>query len=163
MRSKSSFVLVLLTLATRGTAAAQDRAAPDRAPVITVTGCVQRESAVLQPAFLAGRTGLENEFVITFARVNPSDLEPPPPESAEPPDSVGTVYRLTGSKEQDLKQFLAQRIQVTGAFKDPKAVATTRSPLHGRAGRLTPADTPEIVIDTYKLVSEVCSPPVKAK
>jgi len=114
-------------------------------------------------AFVAGRAGMENEFVLTFARVNPSDLEPPPPEAAEPLDSVGAAYRLTGPKEAGLKQFLGQRIQVTGAFKDPKAAEATRAPVHGRAGQLTPADTPEIVIDTFKLVSEVCSPPVKVK
>jgi len=162
MRFASSVVPLLVLLAP-ASVAAQGRPVPDRAPVITVTGCVQRESAVLRPAFVAGRAGMENEFVLTFARVNPSDLEPPPPEAAEPSDSVGAAYRLTGPKEAGLKQFLGQRIQVTGAFKDPKAAEATRAPVHGRAGQLTPADTPEIVIDTFKLVSEVCSPPVKVK
>lgn len=163
MRFAKASITILVMLAAGGRAAAQGRPVPVRQPVVTVTGCVQRESAVLQPAFITGRAGMDKEFVLTFARLNPSDLQPPPPESIEPPDAVGTVYRLTGPKEAGLTQFLSQRIQVTGTFKDAKAAAAIRSPMHARAGQLTPADTPEIVIDTFKLVSEVCSPPVKSK
>ena len=140
--------------------------APARAPYVVVMGCVQKESTVLAPDPKSHGADMDKEFVLTFSVLSPdlqqSELPKPAADASGMPGYVGAVYRLTGRKEGELKQFVGQRIEVTGSFKDKdKAAAAMKGAKVGRAGQLTPDDTPEIIIDTYRLVSEVCSPPVK--
>ena len=140
--------------------------APTRPPYIVVMGCVQRESSVLKPDPSSPGAGMDKEFVLTFSVLSPdlqqSELPKPAADASGLPGYVGAVYRLAGPKEGELKQFVGQRVQVTGTFKDQdKAAAAIKAGKIGRAGELTPDDTPEIIIDTYRLVSEVCSPPIK--
>src|SRR6476661_4119641 len=95
---------------------------------VTVAGCVQPESAVLKRNPVAGSVGMGDEFVLTFATLNPSGSEGAKPDvtAAPPAEPVGTsgspgnfgkVYRVTGEKESDLKSLVGQRVEITGTFK----------------------------------------------
>jgi len=152
---------------------AVDQASPGAA--ITVAGCVQKETSVLKSkmpaAGAAAEVGMSDEFVLTNALLNPktSSLEPkpdvePPPDApvgtSGSPGNFGKVYRATGAKENDLKAFVGQRVEITGTFKhddDAKAelgaVGTS-----GRivVGELTAANTPEITITAIKPVAGSC-------
>lgn len=145
---------------------AVDQKAPDSA-VITVAGCVQKESAVLKRNPAAADIGMGDEFVLTFAALTAAG-EAPKPDVQAPPEAVGTsgtpgdfgkVYRVTGDKENELKGFVGQRVQITGSFKNKEDAADKLSSI-GTSGRteLTPANTPEITIATITPMSGTCAP-----
>src|SRR5262245_12710082 len=150
------------------TAQADQKAAPS--PGITVSGCVQKESAVLKRNPAAGDAGMGDEFVLTFAALNVAGEAPKPDaKPAEPaapsgaPGSFGTVYRVTGDKENELKALVGQRVEIAGNFKDKDKVADAISSVgtSGRNVELTPANTPEITIESIKPLTGTCSPAIK--
>jgi hypothetical protein len=147
-------------------------AALAQAPAITVSGCVQKESAVLKRAPVVGNVGMDDEFVITFAKAGGADATAaePKPDTEPPPQATGTsgsasnfgtVYRLTGDKEKDLKSYLGQRVEITGSLKD-KEKATDAMSSMGTSGKdITPSNTAELTIDTIKPLSGACTPAIK--
>ena len=149
---------------------ANQKAASD-SPAVTLSGCVQNESAVLQRNPAAGNLGMGDEFVLTFAAVNPAAGETakpevqPSPAGGTPgaPGNFGKVYRMTGDKEKELKNYVGQRVQITGTFKSKEDAADAMSSVGttGRTGDLTPANTPEITITTVTPASGTCAPVVK--
>src|SRR6266849_5390156 len=73
------------------TAAAADQATTTAS--ITITGCVQPEMSVLKRDPAAGAIGMNDEFVLTHARLNPkgSSADQPQPEAQPPAGApVGT-------------------------------------------------------------------------
>ncbi|PYR92151.1 MAG: hypothetical protein DMF84_14560 [Acidobacteria bacterium] len=142
---------------------------------ITVSGCVLKESSVLKKGALgtAGMgIGMGDEFVLTQAKLNESKTATEKPEAqataAQPNEPAGTagtgnnfgkVYRLTGEKENDLKNYVGQRVEIVGMFKhqeDAKAEAAAV----GTSGReLTAANTPEITITSIIPSTGSCSVP----
>ena len=146
---------------------AGDQTSP--AMTITVSGCVRNETAVLKRSPIAGEVGMTDEFVLTNSLLNPkASATDQPATPADAPvatsgslGSFGKVYRVTGDKENELKAFVGQRVEISGRFKhdeDAKvelgAVGTS-----GRvvAGELTPANTPEITITAIKPIAGACS------
>src|SRR6187401_1444653 len=82
-------------------------------PLVSVAGCVQKETSVVQRNPVATNVGMDDEFVITFAKLLPAtgtttepkpDVAPPadPVGTSVSPGNFGTVYRLTGDKEKEL-------------------------------------------------------------
>ncbi len=71
---------------------------------------------------------------------------------------------MTGDKESELKPYVGQRVEITGAFKnETDAKAEIASMGKGdKAGELTPTNTPEITIAAIKPVPGTC-PAVGAK
>jgi hypothetical protein len=69
---------------------------------------------------------------------------------------------VTGNKENELKPYVGQRVEITGAFKndvDAKAeLASLGVKKRSVTGELTPANTPEITITAIRPVSGSCSP-----
>jgi hypothetical protein len=148
-------------------------------PAITVSGCVQPETSVLKRNPAAGEVGMSDEFVLTKAALKtasssmekpPAGAEPPagaPPPAAEPvgtsgsASNFGKVYRVTGDKESELKTYVGQRVEITGAFKDEADAKTELSAVgtSGRAvtGELTPQNTPEITITAIKPIAGSCA------
>lgn len=150
----------------------QHQATPSE--TVTIAGCVQKESAVLKRNPVAGNVGMDDEFVLTHAAKGsaPGANDVPKPDVSEPPAAVGTsgmagnfgtVYRLTGDKESELKGYVGQRVEITGSFKheDKAADAMSAAGTSGKAGDLTPANTPEITIEAIKPVSGTCAPAIK--
>jgi len=144
---------------------------------ITVSGCVLKESSVLKRGAMASATmgaGMGDEFVLIQAKLNDSPSATEKPEAgaapAQPNEPVGTsgseknfgkVYRLTGEKENDLKNYVGQRVSIVGMFKheedakaDAGAVGTS-----GQGGELTAANTPEITITSITPSTGSCSVP----
>jgi hypothetical protein len=143
---------------------------------ITVSGCVLKESSVLKRGALGATTmGMGDEFVLTQARLGESTTATEKPESdtkAQPNEPVGTsgteanfgkVYRLTGDKENDLKSYVGQRVQIIGMFKHEEDAKAETGPVgtSGRApsGELTAANTPEITITSVTPSTDSCSVP----
>ena len=144
---------------------------PAQSPsVVSFVGCVQNESSVLKRNPVAGNIGMGDEFVLTFAKPAPAPGadEPKPeaaPEPAAPsgsPSNFGTVYRLTGDKEKELKSYVGQRVEISGTFKDKEKMTDAMSSV-GTSGKteLTPANTAEITIDSIKPASGSCAPAIK--
>jgi hypothetical protein len=143
------------------------RAQPASSPIVTVIGCVAKETAVLKGGAAVGDTGMGDEFVLTNSKLSAGapSADPAPP-AAEPPatDPVGTsgsasnfgkVYRVTGDKEGDLKAFAGQRVEISGLFKneaDAKAEMGSGRP----AGEPTRQNSPEITITSVKPSSGSC-------
>ena len=132
---------------------------------ITVAGCVQKEADVLKRTGLAGSIGMVDEFVLTNAsNRTPMDSQEPKPEEPTGTSGLlgtpGKVYRLTGGKEPDLRSFVGQRVEITGAMKRGSDDARDFDP--GRRGNssaeLTPDKTPEITIASIRPVPGMCSP-----
>jgi len=144
-------------------------AAIAQSPAVTVSGCVQKESLVLKRTPVAANVGMDDEFVLTFAKQGPAAASEPAPDEPKPEatgtsgsaGNFGTVYRLTGDKEKDLKSYVGQRVEISGALKDKEKTTDTMSSI-GTSGReLTPANTAEITIDTIKPLSGACTPAIK--
>jgi hypothetical protein len=148
------------------------------AQAFTVTGCVQKEAAVLKRSAVAGNVGMSDEFVLTNALLKKSDAvsdkaktetEPPSAEtpSAEPvgtsgsASNFGKVYRVTGDKESELKTYVGQRVEIAGSFKKDEDAKTELGAVgtSGRAvaGEPTTENTPEITITSIKPVPGSCS------
>jgi hypothetical protein len=92
-----------------------------------------------------------DEFVLTRATLkggSTPSADQPPADTQPPSSTVGTsgsagpgkVYRLTGDQEKDLKAFAGQRVEITGAFKNPEDAGRPVT------GEPTPENTPEITI-----------------
>lgn len=156
----------------QATPASPAAAAPaTESPVVTVIGCVQKETAVLKGnVATAAEPGMGDEFVLTNSKLStgaPSTDQPAPAEPAAT-DPVGTsgsasnfgkVYRVTGDKESDLKAFVGQRVEISGAFKneaDAKTELSTVGTSGRTAGELTKQNTPEITIATIKPSTGSC-------
>jgi hypothetical protein len=149
-----------------------DQKAPTDLPAVSLAGCVQKESAVLKRNPAAGNFGMNDEFVLTFAAITPATGETPKPEgqpspaaggTSNAPGNFGRVYRVTGDKEAELKNYVGQRVQITGTFKSKDEAADAMSSVGttGRTGDLTPANTPEITITSITPTSGTCAPVVK--
>jgi len=142
---------------------------PPQAPSVSFAGCVQKESSVLQRTPIAGSVGMDDEFVLTFAKPAPAPgAEPKPdvtPESTGTSGSAGnfgTVYRLTGDREKELKSYVGQRVEISGTIKEKEKATDAMSSI-GTSGKtdITPSNTAEITIDAIRPVSGACAPVVK--
>lgn len=149
-----------------------DRMADQKAmsSTVKVAGCVQAETAVLKRDTVTGQTGMGDEFVITQAKLNRSTGAMEKPQTETPPSEAtgtsgsmgpGKVYRVTGDKESDLKNYVGQRVEIVGSFKndeDAKRETATGTSGTTPTGELTAANTPEITIDSVRAISGSCSP-----
>jgi hypothetical protein len=144
---------------------------------ITVSGCVLKESSVLKRGAIGSATmgaGMGDEFVLTQAKLSDSKTATEKPEAgaapAQPNEPAGTsgsanfgkVYRLTGEKENDLKNYVGQRVEIVGMFKheeDAKAEAGAVGTSGRPAGELTTANTPEITITSVTPSTGSCPVP----
>jgi len=152
--------------------------APDQKPdqksdaVITVAGCVQPEASVLKRPAIARNIGMGDEFVLTRSILakGTSSMDKPPTEAAPPePETAGTsgsagnfgkVYRVTGQKENELKPYVGQRVEITGTFKHDEDAKAELGAI-GTSGRVvsgepTPENTPEITIVSIRAVPGAC-------
>jgi len=141
-------------------------------PIVTVIGCVQKETAVIKGNAAGAEPGMGDEFVLTNSKLSPgapSTAEPPSPTDPKSADPVGTsgsasnfgkVYRVTGDKETDLKSLVGQRVQISGVFKN-EADAKTELSTVGTSGRaaaeITKENTPEITISSVKPSTASCA------
>lgn len=151
---------------------AMDQKPGSESQAVTVTGCIQPETAVLKRNPVAGTIGMGDEYVVTRATLNPgAGTDMPKPDVQTPRQPTGTsgstgfgrVYRLTGSQERDLKVYVGQRVEIVGRFKDKNTLKDELSSIgtSGRTGELTPENTPEIVIDSFKATTGACAPIAK--
>jgi len=139
-------------------------AQPADSPVVTVTGCVQKETAVLKGnAATAAEPGMGDEFVLTNSKLStgaPAAGDPPAPaEASGSASNFGKVYRVTGDKESDLKAFVGQRVEISGAFKnaaDAKTELSTVGTSGRTAGEPSKQNTPEITIAAVKPSTGAC-------
>ena len=141
---------------------------------ITVTGCVQNESAVLKRNPVAANIGMGDEFVLTNAAVTPPpgsneapkpDVQPPEPTGTSGSTGLGVVYRLTGDKERELKTYVGQRVSIVGSLKEKEGATDKMSSIGttGKAagGAWTPENTRELTIDSIAAATGTCGPLVK--
>jgi hypothetical protein len=145
-----------------------DQKAP---PVITVTGCVQKESVVLKRNPAAAAIGMSDEFVLTSAAIAPapggndtpkSDVQPQEPTATSgSAGSVGPVYRVTGDKEGELKAYLGQRVAITGRVKEKEKATDKMSSIGTTGGAWTPENTPEVLIESIAAAPGACAPLIK--
>jgi len=140
-----------------------------QAPSVSFAGCVQKESSVVKRNPVAGDVGMDDEFVLTFARpAPPPGAEPKPDVTPEPTGTsgsignFGTVYRLTGEREKDLKSYIGQRVEISGTVKEKDKITDAMSSV-GTSGKteITPSNTAEITIDSIRPVGGACPPVVK--
>ncbi len=137
---------------------------PAAAPV-TVVGCVQKEADVLKRTPLTGAAGMGDEFVLTHAMLKPDAASADRPAQPEPAPvgtsgtDPGTVYRVTGDKEKDLKDYIGQRVEITGAFKQNTDAKSEMGSIgtSGKPGELNPANTAEISIESFRATSGSCA------
>jgi hypothetical protein len=138
------------------------------AATITVAGCVQPEKDVLKRNAAVGDVGMSDEFVLIHSALNPKPAADEP-KPAEPPaeapvgtsgsaSNFGKIYRVTGDKEKELKPFVNQRVEITGAFKNETGAKAEIASVgtKGTAGE-SPANTPEITITAIKPIAGMCT------
>jgi hypothetical protein len=158
----TSFGAIAMLVTT--TALAQTpQAQPDPTQSVTVTGCVRNEADVLKRPAAAGNVGMGDEFVLTQSVIQTAARPPAPPEPADASGSaLGKVYRVTGDQEATLKSHLGHKVEIAGTFK---SVADARTELGaiGTSGRPpataaepTAMNTPEITINSIRMISETC-------
>ena len=167
---------ILFCAATAGAQTAAQAPADQKAgadsPAITVAGCVQNESGVLKANPVSRGIGMGDEFVIVQAVLSRGGTDKPAePPAAEPgttpaaPGNFGKVYRVTGDKESELKNYVGQRVEIAGTFKHDEDAKAELGAI-GTSGRtpsteLTPENTPEITITAIRPVSGACAVAIK--
>jgi len=145
---------------------------PNPSQTITVTGCVNNETDVLKRPAVAGKVGMADEFVLTQATIKTGAPAAEPTPATEPaqPEPTGTsgmspfgkVYRVTGDQEAALKAHLGHRVEIAGTFKSETdalrelgAIGTSGKP-PATPAEPTAMNTPEITINSIKMLSETC-------
>jgi hypothetical protein len=173
MNSRAVYGFVAAACLSCAVVSAQSQAAPPSpaagaqaadSPVVTVIGCVQKETAVLKGnAATAAEPGMGDEFVLTNSKLSTGapamDQPPASPEASGSPSNFGKVYRVTGDKESDLKALVGQRVEISGAFKnaaDAKTELSTVGTSGRTAGEPSKQNTPEITIATVKPSTGSC-------
>jgi hypothetical protein len=136
---------------------------------VTIVACVVKESDVLKSrAAMAENAGMGDEFVLTLVEMK-SDAPAQKPATDAPmaglENRFGKVYRATGDKEQELKTYVGQRVQITAVFKNEAdatrelgATGTSGSP---SASQPTIDNTPELTIQSIAPAAGSCAPIVK--
>ena len=138
---------------------------------VTLVACVVKESDVLKArTAMAGNAGMSDEFVLTLAELKSDTPAAKSPTDAAPAiagleNRFGKVYRATGDKERDLKNFVGQRVEITAVFKN-EADATRELGATGTSGSPSAAqptidNTPELTIQSIAPSAGSCSPAVK--
>jgi hypothetical protein len=137
MRPQPIAVAIALALTSSADAQVPAPAAPQPGAMVTVEGCITRESAT--------RSSAPAQFVLTD-HSKPTPVPPGrTPETSSGATSSGNpapmrpmyVLRTQGEKV-DLAAHLNQRVRVTGATTAPM----TTAPLAGRSPEATPNPTP---------------------
>jgi hypothetical protein len=137
---------------------------------VTIVACVQKESDVLKPRMSMPATpGSGDEFVLTNSAMKsdtPAEAATAAAAPAQPSmataNSFGKVYRATGDREKELKQYVGQRVEVVAVFKDAAdAAATGTSGSAAVTGELTVANAPELTIQSITPAPGSCAPIVK--
>jgi hypothetical protein len=145
-------------------------AAIAQSPSLTVSGCVQKQSLVLKGAPVAANAGMDDEFVLTNAKPGAAPVAGEPAPAEPKPEATGTsgsagnfgiVYRLSGDKEKELKSYVGQRVEISGAVKEKEKATDAMSSAGTGARELTPANTAEITVDSIKPLSGACTPAIK--
>jgi hypothetical protein len=137
MRAAPIAVALALALTASLSAQAPTPAAPQPGAMVTVEGCVTRESAT--------RSSAPGQFVLTD-QAPPSTPPGRTPETSSGAITSGTttvparkMYVLrTQAESVDLVAHVNQRVRVTGATTAPQ----TTSPLAGRSPEATPNPSP---------------------
>ena len=123
--------------------------------LITVAGCVDKEASVLKRPAIARNIGMSDEFVLTravLARGTSSadkpqtETEPPTSETAGTSGSAGNfgkVYRATGQKENELKPYVGQRVEITGTFKHDEDAKAELGAI-GTSGRVVSGELDQV-------------------
>ncbi len=147
---------------------AQQQPASQMSKTITVVGCVARQSDVLEGATSSpANPAMGDEYVLTHASLKSSESPSTGSEAkSEAPagmqNSFGKVYRATGDKEDSLKTYVGQRVQVTGMFKDSedatRELGATGTSGSSAAARPTVSNTPEFTIESVTPTSGSCTP-----
>jgi hypothetical protein len=140
---------------------------------VTLSGCVLTAASVLKPEAMGTTAGTGDAFVLTQAKSSDpsSAIEKPEADTAaQPNEPVGTsgtdndlgkVYRLTADNENDLKNYVGQRVEIVGMFKHDEDTKTEAGAVgtSGRQGELTAADAPEITVTSITPSTGSCSAP----
>jgi hypothetical protein len=124
---------------------------------------------------MATNMGTGDEYVIIMAAVAPDTGMGKSPAETEPSPSAttgtsgtsqgkyGKVYRASGDKESDLKNYVGQRVEITGNVKQPDNASKDSTGATGTSGRMTGEpttdNTPELVVLTIRPTSGSCPAP----
>jgi hypothetical protein len=137
MRTQSIAAAIALALTSSAQAQVPAPSAPQPGAMVTVEGCITRESAT--------RSSAPGQFVLTDqARPAPPPAGPAPDTSSGATSSGNAVplrkmYVLrTQAESVDLAAHLNQHVRVTGATTGPQ----TTAPLAGRSPEATPNPAP---------------------
>jgi hypothetical protein len=142
----------------------------------TVTGCVQKETDVVRSTPVTGQIGMGDEFVLTHSmlKLEGAAAEKRPAETGTPagttgtmPSTFGKVYRVTGDKEADLKNYVGQRIEIVGYFKHEQDARRELSPAGPPSGaapapkpgeqKLAAEQAPEVIIQSIRPATGSCA------
>jgi hypothetical protein len=114
---------------------------------MTLVGCVMgepeyRSAHGLGKGALAG-AGLGNEFVLVDASEAATSAATPAASGRCSETGNGKEYRLTGSREKDMKAFVGKRVEITGTFDHERDARTA-------AGETNATLPPEIKIASFR-------------
>jgi hypothetical protein len=143
---------------------------------IAITGCVQKETDVLRGSPATGNVGMGDEYVLTRSTLKSGTTASATERSSATgtggrtgQEATGTsgdsgkVYRVTGDKEGDLKNYVGQQVEIAGRFKHDEdarqdAQRPATSSTQTATGERPDAESvPEITIQTIRPLSIACS------
>ena len=170
--------LVVLGLILNVNARAQVNGRGGEGHALTITGCVQREVDVLRTS--PGNLGLANEFVLIRSSAKSASATQATTghgataagaaeDAAATSGPYGTVYRLSGDQEKELKDRVGQQVEITASFDsdtDARLEAQRRATAPKAAStpdrRPEAKDVPTMKIQSIRTLGGACSgPPVK--
>jgi hypothetical protein len=137
-----------------------DATRPSRDAIITITGCLQRESDVLRRT----APGTADEFVLTFTKLTSGRVH-----FMEQPGPYGVICRLAGQGESQFAKYVGHEMQITGFITNRKSVTTGAAGTPGSvsgtpaAGALDnkpnadhPSVLPKVNVSAFRDLSDHC-------
>ena len=120
--------ILLMAVALTGGAAGGQQTLPAAAPMVATEGCVitAREIPGLQ-SDMGQKAGLDKHFVLANAKVVKGTAPTAPPATSLAP-GYGTVYRIHGLTDEQLKVHVGRRVRVEGRFGTPEAAPSADHP-----------------------------------
>ena len=126
----------------------------DTSEVLTVTGCVQRETDY-RAQIHEGKGGIagtgigeSHDFVLREVRTASSNTFKPTAAGAP---KLETIYRMTGKLESELGNAVGHKVAVSGYVKEKESNGTMKV-----------ADLPDMVVVGWHNVADQCTSPVRS-
>ena len=135
----------------------QSPAAAAQQPTTTLVGCLYREEQVPgRKPNVAERAGVLEDYILADAAVPSGPSKPGAVGTSGTAPASGTMYKIEGPSDEQLKALVGKRVEVTGRIDPQGAGATPGGPTPDRSPGPDDINLPEFETSSVKEISGTC-------